>query len=290
MQLGVVFPQTESGRDPAAIGEYARSIEAMGYQHLLAFDHVLGADPNRPGGIGGGYTHETLFHEPLVLFGYLAAVTERIELVTGVLILGQRQTALVAKQAAEVDVLSGGRLRLGVGIGWNAIEYEALGQDFRNRGRRSEEQIQVLRRLLSEPLVTFEGEFHRITAAGLKPLPERTIPIWLGGAADAVLERAGRLADGWFPLEPDPARVAESIAKVRESAQANGRDPASLGFEATVRAKDGIEAAVDHAHALEDAGATHLNFNSMDAGFASLLDHADAAKRFIEVYRSSSRG
>jgi probable F420-dependent oxidoreductase len=288
MRLGVVFPQTESGTDPAAIREYAQAIEAIGYEHLLAYDHVLGADPNRPGGWTGGYTHESLFHEPLVLFGFLAGVTERIELVTGVLILGQRQTALVAKQAAEVDVLSGGRLRLGVGIGWNAVEYEALGEDFHNRGRRSEEQVAVLRRLWAEPVVTFEGEFHHIAQAGLNPLPlRRTIPIWLGGSADAVLERAGRLADGWFPLLRDPQRVAEDIAKVRQAAERAGRDPAALGFEATARAADGIEAAVEQARAMEEAGATHLNLNTMSAGYRTLEEHADAAQLFLERSRGA---
>ena len=145
MNIGVVFPQVEIGNDPAAIRDYAQAIEGMGYTHILAFDHVLGANPERAGGWTGPYTHRHPFHEPFVLFGFLAAVTSRVGLVSGIIILPQRQTALVAKQAAAVDVLSGGRLRLGVAVGWNAVEFEALGADFHTRGRRIEEQIDLMR-------------------------------------------------------------------------------------------------------------------------------------------------
>src|SRR5579875_203722 len=200
MQIGVTFPQTEIGADPTAIREYVQAVEEMGYQHLVAFDHVLGAETrNRPG--WKGYTYKDMFHEPFVLFGYLAALT-KLELVTAVIILPQRQTALVAKQATEVDVLTGGRLRLGVGVGWNQVEYEALGTNFRTRGRLIEEQIRVLRLLWSQQSVTYRGTFHTITDAGLNPLPvQRPIPIWMGGQADVALRRIARLADGWFPEE-----------------------------------------------------------------------------------------
>src|SRR5205085_5010163 len=177
-----------------------------GYNHILIYDHVLGADTaNRPNW-SGAYSSKDQFHEPLVLFGYFAALTQRVELVTDVLILPQRQTALVAKQAAEVDVLSGGRLRLGVGIGWNPVEYEALGQDFHNRGQRIEEQVALLRRLFHDPVVTFAGRWHQVQAAGINPLPvRRSIPIWIGGSADAVLQRVARIGDGWFPqMRPEP--------------------------------------------------------------------------------------
>src|SRR5215470_7812153 len=179
MQIGVTFPQTEIGADPVAIRDYAQAAEGAGYGHLAVFDHVLGADPtNRPG--WQKYTSQHMFHEPFVLFGYLAALT-KLELVTDVIILPQRQTALVAKQAAEVDVLTGGRLRLGVGLGWNYVEYDALGEDFKTRGRRCDEQIAVLRALWRDPVVTFSGPYHTIDAAGLNPLPlQRPIPIWLG--------------------------------------------------------------------------------------------------------------
>src|SRR6476619_5354271 len=208
----------------------------VGFTHLLAYDHVVGADPAVHSGWAGPYDLHTTFHEPLVMFGYLAAVTTTLELVTGVIILPQRQTALVAKQAAEVDLLSGGRLRLGVGLGWNAVEYEALGEDFSNRGRRSEEQVDVMRRLWTEPSVTYEGRYHRLTGAGLAPLPvQRPIPVWFGAASDRAYERAGRLGDGWFPMmEPGPG-LDYAREQVDRAALAAGRDPAVLGMAGRVR-------------------------------------------------------
>ena len=165
MKIGVVFPQTEIGNDPVIIRDFAQAVEGMGFNHLLVYDHVLGADRDRPGGFEGPYDKDTAFHEPFVLFGYLAGMTQTIELVTGVIILPQRQVALVAKQAAEVAVLSGGRLRLGIGVGWNAVEYEALGESFSNRGQREEEQVQVLRALWENETIDFEGRWHRVPAS-----------------------------------------------------------------------------------------------------------------------------
>src|SRR5262247_526504 len=171
MHYGAVFPQTEFGNDRQAIKDYAQTAEALGYDYLVVYDHVLGAHPNREPKLTGPYTYEHPFHEPMVFFGFLAAITTRLELVTGILILPQRQTALVAKQTAEVDVLSKGRLRLGIGIGWNYVEYDALGEEFRTRGRRVGEQIEVLRKLWTEPLVTYKGSDHVIDNAGLNPCP-----------------------------------------------------------------------------------------------------------------------
>ncbi|MDE2969186.1 MAG: LLM class F420-dependent oxidoreductase, partial [Chloroflexota bacterium] len=188
MKLGVIFPQTEIGNDPGAIREFVQAAEELGYEHILAYDHVLGADPAKHPNWGGAYTMDSAFHEPFVLFGYLASVTSTIKLTTGIIILPQRQTALVAKQAAEVDVLSNGRLRLGVGLGWNRVEYEALGQDFHNRGRRVEEQIALMRRLWTEESVDFDGKWHTVDGAGINPMPvQRPIPIWMGGGAEPVL-------------------------------------------------------------------------------------------------------
>src|SRR5690606_35658753 len=239
----------------------------------------------------GPYTHETLFHEPLVLFGYMAALTERIELVTGILILPQRQTALVAKQAAEIDVLSRGRLRLGVGVGWNAVEYEALGENFRNRGRRIEEQIALLRALWAEQVVTFEGKYHQVTLAGLKPLPPRpTIPIWMGGMSEPVLDRVGRLADGWFPQLRDPADLAPRLERIHAAAEAAGRDPASIGIEPRVAVTgDHVEQAVELAQRRGAAGATHLTINTMGAGFATPADHIRAIESFQTASAAASR-
>src|SRR5581483_7983001 len=205
MQIGVVFPQTELGGDVGAVRSYALRVEELGFAHVLAYDHVLGADPEFHQGWDGPYNVNTTFHEPLVMFGYLAAITS-LELVTGIIILPQRQTALVAKQAAEVDLLSSGRFRLGVGLGWNKVEYEALGQDFTARGRRLSEQVGLMRRLWTERAVTFEGGFDTVTAAGLAPLPvQRPIPVWFGGQSPPAYRRIGRLADGWFPqVQPGP--------------------------------------------------------------------------------------
>jgi probable F420-dependent oxidoreductase len=195
MKIGVVFPQTEIGQDPAMIRDYAQAVEAMGYTHILAFDSVIGANPDRPGGWDSQYDYRHAFHEQFALFAFCAAVTRRIELVTGVLILPQRQTTLVAKQAAEVDVLSGGRLRLGIGVGWNPVEFEALGENIHDRGKRVEEQLEVMRLLWTRELVTYEGRWHRVPDAGIKPLPvQRPIPVWMGGESEAVLRRAARLA------------------------------------------------------------------------------------------------
>src|SRR5256885_5495721 len=214
MQIGVTFPQTEIGADPIVIRDYAQAVEGQGYSHLVAFDHVLGADPTqRPG--WQGYTYRQMFHEPFVLFGYLAALTH-LELVAAVIILPQRQTALVAKQAAEVDVLSSGKLRLGVGVGWNPVEYEALGMDFKMRGRVVEEQIEVLRLLWSHEIVSYKGQFHTIVEAGLNPLPiRRSIPIWLGGSADTLLRRTARMGDGWFPQGPPDDKMREAVERLR---------------------------------------------------------------------------
>ena len=193
MRIGVVFPQTELGGDAGAVGAYAQQAEELGFTHVLAYDHVVGADPAVHPGWDGPYDVHTTFHEPMVLYGYLAAVTS-MELVTGVIILPQRQTVLVAKQAAEVDLLTGGKFRLGVGIGWNRVEYEALGHDFSTRGKRLDEQITLLRRLWTEQTVTFHGTFDQITGAGLAPMPvQRPIPVWIGAHSPPATAAPGGL-------------------------------------------------------------------------------------------------
>jgi probable F420-dependent oxidoreductase len=287
MQLGVVFPQTEIGSDPAAIRDYAQAAEGAGYEHLLAYDHVLGAERDRPGGFTGPYDHETMFHEPFTLFGYLAGLTERIELVTGIVILPQRQTVLVAKQASQLHVLSGGRLRLGVAVGWNSVEYEGLGENFRNRGRRIEEQIALLRALWARPVISFEGNWHRVTKAGINPMPAGgTIPIWMGGTSDAVVERTGRLADGWFPQVRDPEELASAIEPLHQAVRAAGRDPADIGVESrvTVASRSMAAEAADLARQFEAAGATHLAVNTMGGGFTTTAQHIAATTAFIEAY------
>lgn len=276
MRVGVVFPQTELGGDPGAVRAYGQRVEELGFTHLLAYDHVVGADPAVHTGWKGPYDVHTTFHEPLVMFGFLAAITQLLELVTGVVILPQRQTALVAKQAAEVDLLSGGRLRLGIGIGWNAVEYEALGEDFGTRGKRSAEQIDLLRRLWTEPSLTFEGAFDTVTGAGLAPLPvQRPIPVWIGAASAPGYRRAGRLADGWFPMmEPGPDLDA-ALAEVERGAVAAGRDPASIGMEGRVSWTGDVDAIAEQIAAWAQVGATHLSVNTMRAGLTTVDEHLE---------------
>jgi probable F420-dependent oxidoreductase len=267
------------------IGGYAQAAEALGYAHILAYDHVLGANPASRPGWRPPFTHLDMIHEPLVLFGYLAGLTRKIELVPGVIILPQRQTALVAKQAAALDVLSGGRVRLGIGIGWNPVEYEALGENFKNRGRRSEEQVEVMRKLWTQELVTYEGKWHKITDAGLNPLPiQRPIPLWFGGGADAVLERVGRLGDGWFPLVGANEKCRAMIDAIHTHARAAGRDPKTIGIEGRVALGQGSpETWINEIQAWKKLGATHLTFNTMKAGLTDPVAHIDAISRFKDA-------
>jgi probable F420-dependent oxidoreductase len=285
MRVGVVFPQIEIGADPAGVRDYAQAAEDLGYAHLIVYDHVLGADPDLHQGWSGFYSSKDMFHEPFVVFGYMAALTKSLELVTSVIILGQRQTALVAKQAAEVDVLSGGRLRLGVGTGWNHVEYEALGEDFHNRGRRSEEQIELLRDLWTQEVVSFKGRWHTVTHAGLNPLPtQRPIPIWLGGRAEAVVRRVAQIADGWFPQFAPGEEGRETLERMRGYAREAGRDPSAIGIEGRINITDGDpDFWVKQAKAWEDMGATHVSVNTMSAGLSSPQEHIDAIRRFKEA-------
>ena len=284
MRIGAVFPQTEIGNDPIVIRDYAQAVEGMGYDHLLIYDHVLGADPaDRHPPLTGPYTLDSAFHEPFVLMGYLAGQTTTLELTTGVIVLPQRQTPLVAKQAAEVDILSGGRLRLGVGSGWNYVEYEAMGEDFSTRGRRQEEQVQLLRDLWSEESLSLRGQWHRIDRAGLKPRPGRAIPIWFGGAADRLLERAGRLGDGWIAARIAPEDAPAVVERLRGAAQDAGRDPAAFGIEGRAQVSDGAVSWAARAHAWEALGATHMSIATMDAGFAGPDQHLEALRQYRET-------
>jgi probable F420-dependent oxidoreductase len=288
MKVGVVFPQTDIGSDPIGIRDYAQAVEAMGYTHILAYDHVLGADRTRHTTLSGVYGHRDTFHEPFVLFGFLAGLTRRVELVTGIIILPQRQTALVAKQAAAVDVLCGGRLRLGVAVGWNFVEYEALGESFSTRGKRIEEQIEVLRALWTKELVTVQGQWHHITAAGIHPLPQqRPIPIWIGGLSDAALGRAARVAEGWIwsgairPGAEAQARVDQAHALVA----AAGRDPAAFGIEGRLSL---FQLTPDQwvselAAWRTMRGITHLCIDTMRQGLTKPEQHIEALRRFKET-------
>jgi probable F420-dependent oxidoreductase len=287
MNIGVVFPQTEFGNDPGAIRAYAQTAEALGYTHILAYDHVLGANPERPGGWHGPYTYQTPFHEPFVLFGFMAGVTTTIGFCTGIIILPQRQTALVAKQAAALDVLSGGRLRLGVGLGWNAVEYQALGMDFKTRGARIEEQVRVMQRLWTEPLVTIDTDQHQIADAGLNPLPvQRPIPVWFGGHSDQQLARAARVGQGWLPNARTPEDARPLLEALDRHLAAHGRSRAGFGLEPRLPYRPELWDSL--IAGWRAAGATHLTLNTMGAGFTTSEAHIVAIRRFAEQIKRST--
>jgi probable F420-dependent oxidoreductase len=284
MRLGVVFPQLEITADPGAVRDYAQTAEGLGYTHLVVYDHVVGADRSVRPDWRGTYDLHSLFHEPFVLFGYLAGLTQRLELVTGILILPQRQTVLVAKQSAEVDVLTRGRFRLGIGVGWNEVEYQALNESFGNRGKRSEEQIDLLRALFTQESVTFHGRWHHVEAAGINPLPvQRPIPIWLGGHSEAAVKRVARIGDGWLP-QRSPDEVRPTIEQIRAYAREAGRDPSTIGIEGRFSIAGTTPG--DWAEVVEkwkDVGATHLSVNTMGAGLRSPQEHIEAIQRFWET-------
>jgi probable F420-dependent oxidoreductase len=293
MKAGAVFPQLEIGTDPEVIGKYARAVEELGYDHLVIFDHVLGADSSRPGGWTGPYDQRSLFHEPFVLFGYLAGITTRLRLATAVIVLPQRQTALVAKQAAEVDVLSRGRLIVGVGIGWNQVEYEALGTNFRDRGKRIEEQIAVLRALWTQEIVDFSGRWHRIDRAGINPLPvQRPIPVWMGGGWDRqtrtivepVLRRIAKIADGWFTHLPATEDGRRGMDAFRRFVREEGREPAKVPVEGRLpAAKSGPEEWKRGIEAFASMGMASVELNTMGAGYRGVDEHLEALRRFREL-------
>jgi probable F420-dependent oxidoreductase len=285
MKIGVVFPQTEFGNDAVALRDYAQAIEGLGFSHLLAYDHVLGANPERPGGWQGPYTFQHPFHEVLVLFSYLAACTQRLEFASGIVILPQRQTALFAKQAASLDVLSGGRLRIGIGLGWNEVEYASLGQDFHTRGKRIEEQVSLLRQLWTQPLVEFQGRWDSIPDAGLNPLPlQRPIPLWFGGYVEAVLRRMARLGDGWMPGFRSPQEARPTLEFLERLLEEAGRSRADFGLEPRLHYENGDPGAWQASlRDWEAAGATHISFNTMGAGFDTPQKHLAALQAFAKA-------
>ncbi|HEY8600060.1 MAG TPA: LLM class F420-dependent oxidoreductase [Thermomicrobiales bacterium] len=285
MRIGATFPQTEIGNDPVAIRDWAQAAEGVGYDHILVFDHVLGAGLSTRPNWSGPYNSATPFHEVFVLYGYIAALTSRVELVTGVVILPQRQTALVAKQAATLDLLSGGRLRLGVGVGWNAVEYEGLNENFSDRGARSEEQIAVMRALWQETAIDFKGRWHTLDNAGINPLPvQRPIPIWIGGTAEPVLERIGRIGDGWFPQRPADDEMKAALERLHGYAEKAGRAPSAIGIEPRIGLGQVREAdAADYLERWRALGATHISVNFMGAGFKTPQEHIEALRRVREL-------
>jgi probable F420-dependent oxidoreductase len=283
MQIGVVYPQIEFRGDPTAVRRIGRAVEDLGFDHLLTYDHVLGAvHADRSPQLTGPYTEHDPFHDPFVMFAYLAGITERIHFSTGILVLPQRQTALVARQAADVDLLSAGRLRLGVGIGWNYVEYEALGQDFHTRGARQEEQIQLLRRLFTEPVVDFSGRFDRIDRASLVPKPTRLIPIWLGGSGDVAYDRAARLADGFIFLGGGIDRNVGAWKRLRDGVRGLGRSVEEFGadYVALPGGRGDLSSEID---TWREAGGTHVSVVTMGRGLDSVDDHIDYLASIADV-------
>jgi len=277
MQIGVVYPQTELRGDPAAVRQIGRAVEQLGFDHLLAYDHVLGAvHADRDPQLTGPYTEHDPFHDPFVMFAHLAAITERIQFATGVLVLPQRQTALVARQAADVDLLSGGRLRLGVGVGWNHVEYEALGEEFGTRGARQEEQIELLRRLFTEPVVDFSGRFDRVDRASLVPKPARSIPIWLGGSSEPAFDRAARVADGFIFSGGAIDRTVDRWQRLRQRVLDRGRSIDDFGADYLVRSQGGgVDEVANVLDAWREAGGTHASVVTMGLGLTTADGHID---------------
>ena len=286
MKIGLVYPQTEFGSDPAAIRDYAQMAEGLGFSHILAYDHVLGANPDRLGGWQGSYTFQHAFMEPLVLFSYMAAFTRQIQFTTGIIILPQRQTVLFAKQAATLDVLSNGRLRVGVGLGWNQVEYTALNENFHNRGMRLEEQVAVLRQLWTQPLLNFSGRWHTILDAGLNPLPvQRPIPLWFGGTAEPALRRIARLADGWLiNTTRKIADVLPSLDLIYRTLDETGRARSDFGIEPRLVYGEGDPAVWNNQiQEWEAVGATHISFNTMNNGFDTPSKHLAAVRKIAAL-------
>ena len=293
MKIGAIFPTTEIGSDPAAVRDWAQAAEGLGFSHMIAYDHVLGVEhANRDPKLIGPYTENHPFHEPFVLFGYLAGLTSSIEMCTGVLILPQRQTALVAKQAAEVDVLSGGRLRLGVGTGWNWVEYDSLAVPYKQRGKRMDEQVEVLRELWKAKTIDFSGDYHRIERAGILPSPTRSIPIWFGGFADVAFQRAARIGDGFQFGAAGPVFRAH-WEQVKEGLEKAGRSVEDFGAEVSVDFSHGPDVWRTEFEAWQEAGGTHFSLRAMDTaaelvgaklvGYKCPQDYIDALEQFAKV-------
>ena len=284
MKTGIVLPHHEIGTDPGAIRAFVTGAEELGAAHIMIYDHVVGADRNRPGGFEGPYDKDVQFHEPFTFLAYVAALTSHIDLVTGIVILPQRQTALVAKQAAELAILSENRLRLGIGTGWNAVEYEVLNEDFTNRGRRQEEQVELMRRFWQEDCFSYDGKYHQFTLAGINPRPSQPVPIWFGGGAPALLDRCARIGDGWMPVTGPSKRAQAAIQKMREIRQSLGLSWDNFGIHAQVQA--GAAAVEDWQVSYTEwqkLGATDLSLATHNAGLQSVDEHLQTLEDWLRI-------
>lgn len=280
MRFNAVYPQTELRGDPEAVQRIGLAIEALGYDGFVAYDHVVGAvHADREPPLWGPYTEHDPFHDPFVIFAYLAGITEHIEFASGVLILPQRQTMLVAKQSADLDLLSGGRFRLGIGVGWNYVEYDALGEDFSTRGRRADEQIGVLRDLWRGEVTSYDGEFDTLDRGVLIPAPARQIPIWVGGFSPAAFRRGVTLGDG-FMFAGKESVVHEGLDAYRAIAAERDVDLAEHGFEYVALRNEGPADSASQAERWREVGGTHFSAVSMGAGRDSIDAHIDFFAEF----------
>ena len=284
MEIGAVFPHNEIGTDPQAIKDYAQGVEELGVTHLLIYDHVLGADRDRPGGLEGPYDKDVAFHEPFTTFAFIAAVTKKLDMITTVMILPQRQTVLVAKQAAELAILSNNRFKLGIGVGWNAVEYTGLNENFKNRGKRQEEQVELMRLLWESEVLEYKGDYHHIDKASINPRPSKSVPIWFGGGAPQLIERCADLGDGWIPLMGPNEAARKTLAAIKEKRKSKGLDWDNFGVQAQAQYAGGdAERWNKHAEKWRNLGASHLAIATHNAEPTNVDGHLGRIKEYLNA-------
>ena len=284
MEIGAVFPHNEIGTDPQAIKDYAQGVEELGVTHLLIYDHVLGADRDRPGGFEGPYDKDVAFHEPFTTFAFIAAVTKKLDMITTVMILPQRQTVLVAKQAAELAILSNNRFKLGVGVGWNTVEYTGLNENFKNRGKRQEEQVELMRLLWESEVLEYKGDYHHIDKASINPRPSKSVPIWFGGGAPQLIKRCADLGDGWIPLMGPNEAARKTLAAIKEKRKSKGLDWDNFGVQAQAQYAGGdAERWNKHAEKWRNLGASHLAIATHNAEPTNVEGHLGRIKEYLNA-------
>ena len=284
MEIGAVFPHNEIGTDPQAIKDYAQGVEELGVTHLLIYDHVLGADRDRPGGFEGPYDKDVAFHEPFTTFAFIAAVTKKLDMITTVMILPQRQTVLVAKQAAELAILSNNRFKLGIGVGWNTVEYTGLNENFKNRGKRQEEQVELMRLLWESEVLEYKGDYHHIDKASINPRPSKRVPIWFGGGAPQLIERCADLGDGWIPLMGPNEAARKTLAAIKEKRESKGLDWDNFGVQAQAQYAGGdAERWNKHAEKWRNLGASHLAIATHNAEPTNVDGHLGRIEEYLNA-------
>ena len=284
MEIGAVFPHNEIGTDPQAIKDYAQGVEELGVTHLLIYDHVLGADRDRPGGFEGPYDKDVAFHEPFTTFAFIAAVTKKLDMITTVMILPQRQTVLVAKQAAELAILSNNRFKLGIGVGWNTVEYTGLNENFKNRGKRQEEQVELMRLLWESEVLEYKGDYHHIDKASINPRPSKSVQIWFGGGAPQLIERCADLGDGWIPLMGPNEAARKTLAAIKEKRESKGLDWDNFGVQAQAQYAGGdAERWNKHAEKWRNLGASHLAIATHNAEPTNVDGHLGRIKEYLKA-------